>query len=582
MNSKKYRNDLYKVKKIKDLKQMIEDTVKLNSSKNAFLEKDKLEGEFKPITYKEFYSNINSLGTSFVNMGLKDKKIAVIGENSYNWVVTYFATVNGTGVIVPIDRELRAGEIKNLLSRAGISAVVYSKKMAQTMEEVMMDKKLKENIEYLIRFDLLEDEQNEISFKRLIKDGERLIEKGERGFLDAEINPETMAALLFTSGTTGLAKGVMLSHRNIVANVYNMSKYVKIQENGIGLSVLPMHHTYEMTCHVITGLYQGMTIAICEGLKYIQKNLEEVSANVMLAVPLIFETIHKKILKKAEVSGKASTMRKMINLSNRFKLYNRPWIVKRIFKDIHKATGGNITQFIAGGAAINPKVIKDYQAMGLPMIQGYGMTENSPILAVNKDRYSKAEAAGLVMPETEIQIYEPNKEGVGEILCKGPSVMIGYYENEEATKETIKDGWLFTGDYGYMDEDGFLYVSGRKKNVIVNKNGKNIFPEEVEYYLNESDYIAETLVHGIDGLRNDDVIVKAEIYPNFEAIYEDMGDISKEEIQNLINGIVEKTNDKMPNYKRVKRFHIRQKEFEKTTTRKVKGHLESNINEVGK
>ncbi len=582
MNSKKYRNDLYKVKKIKDLKQMIEDTVKLNSSKNAFLEKDKLEGEFKPITYKEFYSNINSLGTSFVNMGLKDKKIAVIGENSYNWVVTYFATVNGTGVIVPIDRELRAGEIKNLLSRAGISAVVYSKKMAQTMEEVMMDKKLKENIEYLIRFDLLEDEQNEISFKRLIKDGERLIEKGERGFLDAEINPETMAALLFTSGTTGLAKGVMLSHRNIVANVYNMSKYVKIQENGIGLSVLPMHHTYEMTCHVITGLYQGMTIAICEGLKYIQKNLEEVSANVMLAVPLIFETIHKKILKKAEVSGKASTMRKMINLSNRFKLYNRPWIVKRIFKDIHKATGGNITQFIAGGAAINPKVIKDYQAMGLPMIQGYGMTENSPILAVNKDRYSKAEAAGLVMPETEIQIYEPNKEGVGEILCKGPSVMIGYYENEEATKETIKDGWLFTGDYGYMDEDGFLYVSGRKKNVIVNKNGKNIFPEEVEYYLNESDYIAETLVHGIDGLRNDDVIVKAEIYPNFEAIYEDMGDISKEEIQNLINGIVEKTNDKMPNYKRVKRFHIRQKEFEKTTTRKVKRHLESNINEVGK
>lgn len=578
MNNAKYKDSLYEAREISDLRELLAESFIKHKNDSAFLVKNKATKEYQPVSYEQFEKDINSLGTKFVDMGLKGKKIAVIGENSYPWVVTYFAAVNGTGVIVPIDRELKAAEVANLLKRAGVLAVVYSKKLKKTMDEVMKYNEAISSIKYFIRMDLEDDKEYELSFQKLIKDGEKLIENGNRKFLEAEIDENSMAALLFTSGTTGMAKGVMLSHKNIASNVCNMSKYVKIMDNGIGLSVLPMHHTYEMTCHIMTGLYQGMTLAICEGLKHIQENMAEIPANVMLAVPLIFETMHKKIWKKSEKSGKAETLRKMVNISKKLKLYNRPKIVKKLFKQVHEATGGGISLFIAGGAAINPAVIEDYQAMGFPMIQGYGMTECSPIIAVNKDRYSKPHAAGFPMPGTEVKIIDKDENGVGEIICKGPSVMLGYYENEEATAEAIQDGWLYTGDYGYMDDDGFLYVSGRKKSVIVTKNGKNIFPEEVEYYLSKSEYIEEVLVHGVDGLRNDDVIVKAEIYPNYDRIAEDKGELSIEEMRSLMQSIIDKVNEDMPAYKRVKRFGIRKTDFEKTTTRKIKRHLESNLN----
>lgn len=579
MNSIKYRDTLYDVREIADLKDLINSSVKMYGDKPAFLVKDKSLGKFVPISYNDFLKDINGLGTAFISMGLKGKKIAVIGQNSYPWVVSYFAAVNGTGVVVPIDRELKEKEIASLVKRAGVSAIVYSKKVKPTIDEVLQDEEIQGFLQYAIEMDLPEDTDGRLSFRKLIEEGNKKIEEGDRTFIDAEIDREAMAALLFTSGTTGAAKGVMLSHKNITANVYNMSKYVKIMKDGIGLSVLPMHHTYEMTCHVMTGLYQGMALAICEGLKHIQKNLSEIPANVMLAVPLIFETMHKKIWKNAENSGRADKMRKMVNISNRLKLYNRPKIVKKIFKPVHEATGGAAFLFIAGGAAINAKVIEDYQAMGFPMIQGYGMTENAPIIAVNKDSYSKPASVGLPMPGTEVKIVDKDEHGIGEIICKGPSVMLGYYENPEATAETIKDGWLYTGDYGYMDEDGFLYVSGRKKSVIVTKNGKNIYPEEIEDVLGSYDYIEEVLVHGINGLRNDDVIVKAEIYPSYELIKEEKGDLSSEEISNLIQKIIDEVNEQIPNYKRIKRIGIRKTEFEKTTTRKIKRHLASNLNE---
>ena len=579
MNSAKYKDVLYEMREITDLKDMITTSCELFNNKSAFLVKDKPGGKYQPITYGQFNMDINSLGTAFINMGLKDKKIAVIGENSYQWVVTYFATINGTGVIVPIDRELKAMEIANLLKRADVSAVVFSKKVKKVIYEILADEELRGNIKYAICMNPTEHEEGILALDDIIEEGKKSLEEGNREFIDATIDPNVMAALLFTSGTTGMAKGVMLSHKNIASNVYNMSKYVKIMDGGVGLSVLPMHHTYEMTCHVMTGVYQGITIAICEGLKYIQKNLSEIPANVMLAVPLIFETMHKKIWKKAASTGRDKKMRKMAEISKKFKLYNKPKLVKKIFKPIHEATGGGASLFIAGGAAINPKVIEDYQAMGIPMIQGYGMTENAPIIAVNKDCYSKADSVGLPMPGTEVKIVDKDENGIGEIICKGPSVMLGYYKNPEATEEAIRDGWLYTGDYGYMDDEGFLYVSGRKKSVIVTKNGKNIFPEEIEYVLSGYDYIEEVLVHGVDGMRNDDVVVKAEIYPNYQLIRETKGEISQEELKNLLNKIIEEVNGQMPNYKRIKRFDIRKTEFEKTTTRKIKRYLASNLNE---
>ena len=578
MNSKKYKDVLYEMRPISNLKELLTTSYEMFNTNDAFLVKDKPGGKYQPISYGQLYMDVNGLGTSFINMGLKDKKIAVIGENSYNWVVTYFATINGTGVIVPIDRELKTMEIKSLLKRAGVSAVVYSKKVKRVIDEILLDYEMREQIKYAICMNYEDEEEGRLYFDDLIEAGKQSMEEGNRVFIDSKIDDEALAALLFTSGTTGMAKGVMLSHKNIAANVYNMSKYVKIIDKGVGLSVLPMHHTYEMTCHVLTGLYQGVTIAICEGLKHIQKNLQEIPANVMLAVPLIFETMHKKVWKKAAASGRDKKMRKAADLSNKFKLYNKPKIVKKMFAPVHEALGGEVSLFIAGGAAINPSVIEDYQALGIPMIQGYGMTENAPIIAVNKDCYSKPNSVGLPMPGTEVKIIDKDENGIGEIICKGPSVMIGYYENPEATAEAIQDGWLHTGDYGYLDDEGFLYVSGRKKSVIVTKNGKNIFPEEIEYVLGQYPYIEEVLIHGVDGMRNDDVVVKAEVYPNYPLIKEEKGDVTEEELKALINDVIEEVNSQMPNYKRIKRFNIRKTEFEKTTTRKIKRYLESNLN----
>lgn len=579
MNSVKYKESLYEVRDVENLRELIDGSVERFSQRPAFMVKDKTKGKFVSISYKKMQEDIRSLGTSLINLGLRGRKIAVIGENSYYWAISYFAIANGVGVVVPIDRELKEKEVANLLKRAEISAVIYSKKMKKVMDEVLEDRELRKTLTYPIQMDLSDDEDGRISLRRLLSHGMDLLDNGDRKYLDVEVDSDALAVLLFTSGTTGLAKGVMLSHRNIVSNTVNMSKYVKIIDGGVGLSVLPMHHTYEMTCHVITGLYQGMSIAICEGLKYIQKNLVEAQVNVMLAVPLIFEMMHKKILSKAKESGKDKTLRRMMNISRKFKLYNKGNITRRLFSNVHNVTGGKISQFIAGGAAINPQVIEDYEAMGFPIFQGYGMTECSPIIAVNKDRYSKAAAAGLPLPGTEVKIYNPDEKGIGEIICRGPSVMLGYYRDDDATREALRNGWLHTGDYGYFDQDGFLYVSGRKKSVIITKNGKNIFPEEVEFYLTESEYIEEALVHGIDGLRNDDVIIKAEIFPNYPLFENENPEVSEEYIEEKIGEIIEKINDTVPKYKRIKRYYIRKTEFEKTTTKKIKRYLDTNLNE---
>ena len=518
--------------------------------------------------YKEFKTDIDRLGTFFAESGLKGKKIAIIGENSYKWVVTYLAAVNGMCIAVPLDRELPSHEIHNLLARAEVDAIVFSNKVEDNTLDALEGIR---GVNIKIKMDgkTIEDEVQ--SWESVMEKGRTFLEKGSRAFLDTKIDEDAMCALIFTSGTTGMAKGVMLSHKNISANVYNMSKYVKIKDPGVGLSVLPMHHTYELTCHIFTGLYQGMTLAICEGLRHIQQNLKESKATVMVAVPAVFETMHKKVWKQAEATGAASKMSRMMKLSAKLKLFNNIELMRKIFAKIHSALGNNVELFITGGAAINPQVIRDYEALGIPMIQGYGMTENAPIIAVNRDCYSKADSVGKPMPGTEVKIIDPDEDGVGEIICKGPSVMIGYYKNPEATAEVLKDGWLYTGDFGRLDSEGFLYICGRKKNVIVTKNGKNIFPEEIEYLLQEQPFIEEVIVYGIVDKKSGDTIVKAEIYPNFDALYEKFGDkISDEELNKIIKDEVEIVNDKMSAYKRVKRIKLRDIEFEKTTTRKIK------------
>lgn len=573
MNKKKFSTSLYQPVPVENIREILDVAKENHTTTPAFLVKDHPGEAFHPIEFQQFLDDIDALGTAFHKLGLAGKRIAVIGENSYHWLVSYFATVNGTGVVVPLDRDLQPVEVANLARMAEISAIVFSGKYSHVLDEVTTSVP---GIVYAIDMSSTEDRAGRLSYSKMIQMGRDEIAKGNRDFIDAVIDNDAPCSILYTSGTTGLAKGVMLSHGNIAANVYQMTKYVRIQPESIGLSVLPMHHTYEMTCHIMAGLYQGETVAICEGLKHIAKNLAEVHANIMLSVPIIFENMHKKVWAAAEAKGSAGKMRTMIKLSRALKLYNHPDFIRKLFKPVHETTGGAITQLISGGAAINPKVIEDFEAMGLPMIQGYGMTENSPIVAVNRDRYSKAASAGQALPGTTIKINDPDETGVGEILCKGPSVMLGYFNNKEETDKTLKDGWLYTGDYGYLDKDGYLYISGRKKNVIIAKNGKNIFPEELEYYLTETGYVAEALVHEEESDKSDDVVIKAEIYPDFEKIQADKGKLDDEQLRLFIGEVVDRINDKLPMYKRIKRFAVRQDEFEKTTTRKIKRHKEGN------
>ncbi len=575
MNKRKYIHEEYPVTEIRDLRDLLYLGYKNYKNWPSYLVKDIPGGEYRSIPFWKLREDIDAIGTELFSMNLGKKKIALLGENSYSWVVTYLATTNGGGVIVPLDKELSRKELLHLIQRSGVTAIVYGDKYRDLIQGM---KDEAPEIAYFINIDATEDEKTigELSWELLRLAGKEKLDKGNTTFLDTEIDPESMCALLFTSGTTGMAKGVMLSHKNIASNVYNMSKYVHIKEPGVGLSVLPMHHSYEMTCHILTAIYQGVCVAICEGLKHIAKNLVESQATVMLGVPLVFEGTHKKVLKQAASSGKDKSLKRAMAVSKKLKLYNKGNITHKIFKDVHKATGGHVDLFIAGGAAMNSRVLEDFQAMGFPMIQGYGMTENSPIIAVNKDRFSKSESVGFPMPGTEVKIKGPDGKGVGEILCKGPSVMLGYYENPDETAKVLKDGWLHTGDYGYFDNEGFLYISGRKKSVIVTKNGKNIFPEELEYYLMESEFIEEAFVYGeVD--KQGDAVVKAIIYPNFESIKEHLESDTDKELTEFIKKVIDDINEEMAIYKRIKRFAVRKTEFEKTTTKKIKRFTPENF-----
>ena len=569
MNKKRYKNKRYQVRRITDIRDLVLSSAKLYTEDNAYLVKDRPGGEYRPIKFKQVKEDMNALGTALIKKGLKGKKVAVIGENRYEWILTYLAVCCGVGIIVPLEKELHPNQIRELLQRAGASAVVYSEKIEEPVSEAFDGV---DTLDYLISMDSASHDDKKLSLKQLIIEGTEMLRSGERSYIDAEIDAEVMNMLLFTSGTTGTAKGVMLSHKNIVSNVMNMSMVVNVQ-GEIGLSVLPMHHTYEMTCFILTGMYQGCCIAICEGLKYILKNMVEARANIMLGVPLLFESMHKKVWKQAEKSGKADKMRKAIAVSNKFRLYNTG-IPKRIFKEIHDTLGGGMRVLISGAAAIDPKVIENFCAMGFNMFQGYGMTECSPIIAVNTDRYSKAASVGLPMPNTEIRIIDQDEDGIGEIICKSDSVMLGYYDNPEETAKVLRDGWLHTGDYGYFDQDGFLYITGRKKNVIVTKNGKNIFPEEAEFYLCKSDYISECMVYGLEDEENGETIVCADIFPDYDAIEESFGKITEEkELRKILKDAVEQANDQMAQYKRIRRFDIRETELEKTPTKKIKRYL---------
>ena len=568
--AEKLKKKYHKTEEVTNFKDMLYRSSSIYRSRTAFKLKDN-NGNINSITYEDFKNDVIYLGTNLIKNGFLNKRIAVIGKNSYNWCVSYMAA-SIVGIVVPIDKELHCDDIINFMNVSQTVCILGDKK---NLDIVLNNISKIENPDtYFISF--------EDKFDISLKEGKNLYLSGFADFDDIKIDPDELRILLFTSGTTGSAKGVCLSQRNICSNLLSTYGIVKVKRSDLFFSILPLHHTYECTLGFLLPIYSGASICHCEGLRYIAKNMQEFHPSVILCVPLLLEKLHKNIVKSIN-HGLPKKFQKENN-ENPFTFL--PFFLKKIVRTKVKNTlGGRLRVFIVGAAAANPNIISDFRDLKLNTLQGYGLTECSPLVAGNTDFFQKDDSVGLPIPNVEYKIDKHNNEGVGEIIVKGPNVMLGYYEDEKRTKETIIDGWFHTGDLGKIDKNGYLYITGRCKSVIVTKNGKNIYPEEVEYYLNDNPLISESLVLGIQKEGDDETYVNAQIYPNIEAITEYLkGSVpTKEEIRKLISDVVSSVNKKLPNYKHIKNFIIRDKEFEKTTTQKVKRYGDNiNINNQNK
>lgn len=537
------------------------------------LEKFNPKEPFKEITYKEFRNDVVALGTALTKKyNLKDERIVVIGENTYHWYVTYMAAICGAGIIVPVDKELPINEIENVVKRAKASVVIYSTKKKESI------KKVEDNLPFVKYFMQMNSDEplsgRNIGLNTVISEGNKLIEKGDNSYLDIEIDPEEFKVLIFTSGTTSAAKGVMICNRNLAENVNAVSPYVYLDENERFFSVLPLHHCYECSIGFLLPMAVGASIAICQGLKYIVDNMKETKPTAMLAVPLLIESLYKKINKSIEKGGKAGLVNSMIHVTNALKAVGID-IKKKVFAEIYENLGGRLNFIVSAAAPIDAKAGKWVQDIGINFLQGYGLTETSPIAALTPDYEPKLGSAGKALVCSELKIDNPNENGEGEVLIKSTTLMLGYYENEEATKEAIQDGWFRSGDIGYLDKDGFLFITGRSKNVIVTQNGKNIYPEEIEIMLGKIPEIKECMVYGKEEEGNKELTITARVIPNFDEIKELHGDnLTEDQIRNIIWEEIKKVNRTLTSYKAIKRLEIKKDEFEKTTTMKIKRFAE--------
>lgn len=561
---------LYDVRKITDLKDMVQQSADIYGDLDCFLLKN-AAGQLRNVSFRQFQTEINYLGTALHHLGLKGQKIAIVSENRYEWCLSYLAVVNGTGVVVPMDKELPEHELFSLLERSDCSAVLCSRDYA---ESLLAKKSSLPMLKEIISFDHERNEGGLVSFVELLQKGKTLLNQGIDQFTESQIDSNAMNMLIFTSGTTDQSKGVMLSHNNISSDIMAVSSLIYADNNDLIMSILPLHHTYECTAGFLTMIYLGVTICFCEGLRHINKNLQEYKPSIIMSVPLIMENVYTKVIKKAQKENRLGAVKFGLFVS-RTLMKIKIDVRRQLFKEVLDNLGGNLRLIISGAAALNPKVAKALRAMGLNIMQGYGLTECSPIVSVNRLDHYRDASAGLPVAGIEIAIDQPGPDGIGEIKVRGPIVMLGYYKNPEATEQILHDGWLYTGDNGYIDKQGFLYISGRKKNIIVTKNGKNIFPEDVELYLNKSEYIKESLVYGVDSDNEEDTLVCAKIVPNMEVIVEKFGQVPvHDELYRLIKQEVLKANKKLSSYKKIRHFEIREGEFEKTTTKKIKRQVE--------
>ena len=554
---------LYKYIEITDLKDMLKKSGEKYGEKIAY--KIRQENGYKEITHNEVRKMVDGLGTKLIDMGLKDKRIAVIGENRYEWKIAYLSIVCGTGTVVPLDKSLPENELESLIERSKAEAIICSQKYVEILK--------KTKLKYIISMDLENDNDGIISQKRLISEGIQLVKSGNTSFTNAKIDNEKMSIMLFTSGTTSISKAVALSHKNICSNLMDISSILDVNSSDVFLSFLPLHHVFECTVGFLFSLYVGAETVFCDGIRHIPENLAEYKVSVMASVPAIYERLFKIIKKHLEKQGKVEQILKDEEKYKDSSMENK----KEVFKEIHDLLGGNIKLFISGAASLEPSIEEKFRRLGFNMVQGYGLTETSPVVAIGNKKYHKTGSIGKCVPSDEVKLLDINKDGIGELAVKGPNVMLEYYENKEATEKVLKDGWFQTGDLARIDEEGYIFICGRKKSVIVLKNGKNIFPEEMETLINKEDGVEESFIFGkpISKDPNDIKIFVKIVYnkENFEAKTET-------EIKEYFNEKIKSINKTMPHYKAIRGIIISDKPLIKTTTNKIK--REKNLEQIMK
>lgn len=555
---------IIKAKKFENIKELITNTKEEYGTEPAFKFKD--ENSMRIMTYDEYIDEVNALGTALISIGLKDKRIGVISENRYEWEEAYLSIVCGTGIVVPLDKALPENEIFNLLERSEMEAIFYSAKYDEIMKKA--HERGIGKVKFFISMDNNEKDGPIYSQKELVKLGKDLIKNGARSFLDAKINNKEMSVMLFTSGTTSTSKAVQLSHENICTNIYDISSVFDVKKEDTFLSFLPLHHVFECTVGFLYPVSIGASIAFCTGIRHIAENLKEYQISVMISVPVLFENMYKKVMKSIEEKGKLKKVKLGMKLGRITKAVGID-IRRKLFKEVLDNFGGKLRLFVAGAAAFDPEVEKGFNDLGIETYQGYGLTEASPVVAAEHRTCAKLGSIGRVFPSLEAKIIEPNELGVGELAVRGPSVMLGYYNHIE--KGITDDGWLPTGDLAYIDKDGYIFITGRKKSVIVLKNGKNVYPEEAEALINKIPGVKESFVFGRPD-KDDENSLKlgVEIVYDKDVVKDVYGVEKEEDIKKKLWEKVKEINKKMPKYKYIKEIIVTEEELIKTTTLKIK------------
>lgn len=560
---KAYRK-LYDAEKFDTVREYINNAIKKFPNNNAFILKNKngKEVSYTNITYSKFGEDIKAFGTALISHGLENKRIAIIGKNRYEWAIAFVSTLCGIGITVPLDKGLPEQEIILSLERAKVDAIVFE---AEYSEIILNIQKTNNNItEYICMNSNCDGKFKTVN--DIIDEGNEILKNGDNRYDNHKIEPNAIASIIFTSGTTSMSKAVMLSNINIASNIYNINMAEKIYDTDVNMAFLPLHHTFGSTA-LLLFLADGVTNVFCDGLRHIQSNLKEYKVSIFVCVPLLLEAMYKKIYAEVDKQGKTKIL-KIANKISNFLLKFKIDIRRKIFKQVLDNLGGKIRFVISGASAIDKNVAKGFYDFGVLAVQGYGLTETSPVLSAENEKCIKFGSVGLPLPEVEIKIDNPNEDGIGEIIVKGPNVMLGYYEMEEETKKVLKDGWFYTGDLGYIDKDGFIFITGRKKNVIVLKNGKNVYPEEIELLISTLPYVAENMVFG--NPKDDDLVISAKIVYNKEYIADKYGNISESDLKDLIWKDIKKINSSLSNYKHIKNLIITDEPMIKTTTQKVK------------